>query len=69
MIPTRRNRVVACLATLLVVAAVGLLAVFHPIVAAVLFVAFVTFLAVAVGKSEGFWRGLKLFIKEMLFGW
>lgn len=69
MIKTRCNRVVAWLATLLVAIALGLLVFFLPIVAAVLFIACVTFVAVAVGRSEGFWRGLKLFIKEMLFGW
>jgi hypothetical protein len=53
----------------LVVVGLGLLVFFLPVVAAVLFVACVTFVAVAVGRSEGFWRGMKLFIKEMLFGW
>jgi hypothetical protein len=59
----------AWVATLLVVVALGLLVVFLPVVAAVFFVACVTFVAVAVGRSEGFWRGLKFFIKEMPFGW
>ncbi len=69
MIPNRRNRVVAWVATILVVIGLALLVFFLPVVAAVLFVACVTFVAVAVGRAEGFWRGLKLFIKEMLFGW
>ena len=59
----------AWVATILVVIGLALLVFFLPVVAAVLFVACVTFVAVAVGRAEGFWRGLKLFIKEMLFGW
>ncbi len=42
---------------------------FLPIVAAVLVVAFVAFLALAKGKAHGFWSGVKIFIKELLFGW
>jgi len=52
-----------------VLSAAVLLVWFLPVVAAVLFVAGVTFVAVAVGRAQGFWSGLKLFIKEMLFGW
>ena len=50
-------------------AVVVLLIWFVPVIAAVIFVALVTFVAVAVGKAEGFWSGLKYFVKEILFGW
>jgi hypothetical protein len=69
MIPNRRNRVIAWSATILIVIALALLVFFLPILAALLFVGCVTFIAVAVGRSQGFWRGLKIFVKEMLFGW
>ncbi|MEI7935235.1 MAG: hypothetical protein WCK27_00980 [Verrucomicrobiota bacterium] len=69
MTPNRRNRIGAWLVVLSVLSAAVLLVWFLPVVAAVLFVAGVTFVAVAVGRAQGFWSGLKLFIKEMLFGW
>jgi hypothetical protein len=53
----------------LVVAGLGLLVFVLPVVAAVLFVTCAAVVAVVVGRSEGFWRGWKLFIKEVLFGW
>jgi len=69
MIPNRRNRAVAWLAVILVLGAIALLVWFVPIIAAVLFVACVTIVAVATGRADGFWSGMKFFIKEMLFGW
>jgi hypothetical protein len=59
----------AWVALILFLAAIVLLFWFAPVIAAVIFVACVAFVAVAIGKAEGFWRGLKYFIKEMLFGW
>ena len=69
MIPNRRNRIVAWVAIISIAIALALLVSFLPVLAAVLFVACVTFVAVAVGGSQGFWRGVKLFIMEILFGW
>ena len=69
MTPNRRNRIVAWLAVLSVLGALVLLVWFLPVAAAVLFVACVMFVAVAVGRAQGFWSGVKLFIKAMLFGW
>jgi hypothetical protein len=69
MTPSPRNRILAWLATTSVLSVIVLLVWFLPVVAAVLFVACVTFVAVAAGKTDGFWSGVKLFIKEILFGW
>lgn len=55
--------------TLCLLSVLVLLVWFLPVVAALLFVVCVTFVAVAVGKTKGFWSGVRLFIKEMLFGW
>ena len=56
------------LALLLVVGVVALV-VYLPLVAAILFVALVAFVAIARGKTEGFWSGVRVFIREILFGW
>ena len=69
MKPSPRNRLFAWLVTIFVLIVLVLLVWFLPVVAAVLFVACVTVVAVAVGKTKGLWSGVKLFIKEMLFGW
>jgi hypothetical protein len=69
MTPNLRNPILVWLVVLLVLGVAVLLVWFVPVIAAVLFVACVTFVAVAVGKARGFWSGVKLFIKEMLFGW
>jgi len=52
---------------LLLVAGFVALVFYLPVVAAVLFVALVTFLAMATDK--GFWNGVRLFLKEILCGW
>ncbi len=54
---------------LAIVATIAALGFYLPIVAAILFVSLTIFLAIARGKAEGFWKGLKLFITEILFGW
>jgi Na+-translocating ferredoxin:NAD+ oxidoreductase RnfD subunit len=69
MTPNRRKRVAGWLATILFVVVLAVLGVFLPAVAAVLFVVCATFVAVAVGRSEGFWKGVKQFVKDILFGW
>jgi hypothetical protein len=69
MVPNRRNRIVAWVAIFWIVGALALLVAFLPVIAAVIFVGCVTLVAVAVGRSQGFWKGVKLFIKEILFGW
>ena len=50
-------------------AAIVLLVWLVPVIAGIIFVSLVLFLAVAIGKAEGFRSGLKYFIKEILFGW
>jgi hypothetical protein len=69
MTPNRFNRILAWFVVISVLSALVLLVWFVPVVAAVLFVACVIYVAVSVGRDQGFWSGVKLFIKEMLFGW
>jgi hypothetical protein len=64
-----RNRVFGWVLVAVFLAAIVLLVWFVPVVAAVIFVALVAFVAVAIGKAEGFRNGLNYFIKEILFGW
>jgi hypothetical protein len=42
---------------------------FLPLAAALILLALATFGAIVTGRAEGFWRGVKLFITEVLFGW
>lgn len=69
MSPSPRNRVLAWFGTISFLIVLVLLVWLLPIVAAVVFVACVTFVAATAGKAQGFWKGVKLFVKEMLFGW
>jgi len=69
MVPTRRNRAGAWLLVVIIVGTAVLLVWFLPVVAALTFVALVAFAAVLTARTEGFWKGVKLFIKEVLFGW
>jgi len=64
-----RNRTVAWVAAVFVVAIFGLLVFFWPLVATALFLACVTFLAIAACRSNGIWTGVKFFLKEILFKW
>ena len=54
---------------MLVVAGLVILVVFAPLIAAVVFVACVTIVAILTARHHGFWGGMKVFIKEILFGW
>ena len=68
----RQSRSILWLArilALLFVAGFVILVFYLPLVAAILFVALVTVVAIARGKADGFWSGLRLFLKEILFGW
>jgi hypothetical protein len=56
-------------AILLSIAGFVLLVAFLPMVAAVIFVVIVSFLAVARSRTDGFWNGVKFFVKQILFGW
>ena len=67
--PNWGSRMVAWLAVSLFLGALVLLIWFVPAIAAVMFVALVTFTAVAIWKTDGFWSGLKHFVSEILFGW
>jgi hypothetical protein len=69
MKPSPRSRAFAWLVTLCVVSVIVLLVWFLPVVAALLLVSCVAFLAVGTGKTKGFWSGVKLFVMEVLFGW
>lgn len=53
---------------LLLVAGLVALVFFAPLIAVVIFVALVMLLAIAKGKTEGFWSGVRLFVREILFG-
>ena len=52
-----------------VVAGLVMFFVFAPLIAAVVFVVCVTIVAVLTARQRGFWSGVRVFIKEMLFGW
>ena len=68
----KRNGSIVWLArmlALLLVAGLVALVFFAPLIAAVIFVALVSVVAIAKGKTEGFWSGVRLFVREMLFGW
>jgi hypothetical protein len=54
---------------LLLVAGLVALVFYAPLIAAVIFVALVTVIAIAKGKTEGFWNGVRLFVREIMFGW
>lgn len=49
--------------------ALVLLVYFLPLVAALIFLGCVTFIAITIGKTQGFWKGLWSFFKDILFGW
>ena len=66
---SQKARSVALVIALMIVAAIAALVFYFPIVAAILFVSFAVFLSIARGKAEGLWKGLKFFVKEILFGW
>ena len=51
------------------VVGLAMLVVFAPLVAAVVFVVCVTIVAVLTAGQGGFWSGVRVFIKEILFGW
>ena len=53
----------------MVVAGLVSLVVFAPLIAAVLFVVCVTVVTVLTARQRGFWSGVRVFIKEILFGW
>jgi hypothetical protein len=54
---------------LLLVAGLVALVFYAPLIAAVIFVALVTVIAIAKGKTEGFWSGVRSFVREIVFGW
>ena len=54
---------------LLLLAGLVALVFYAPLIAAVIFVALLTVVAIAKGKTEGFWSGVRLFVREILFGW
>ena len=69
MKPEPRTRSIAWAVTMLVVVGLAMLVVFAPLVAAVVFVVCVTIVAVLTAGQGGFWSGVRVFIKEILFGW
>lgn len=69
MKPNCTSRILAWLLVTFFLTTIVLLFWFVPLIAAVIFVALTTLIAVAIGKADGFWSGVKYFIKEILFGW
>ena len=65
----RKIRSIGLVVAFAIVAAIAALDFYLLIVAAILFVFLTIFLAIARGKVEGFWKGLKFFITQILFGW
>src|SRR5205823_3674815 len=65
----RRSRSIAWAVTILVVAGLAMLVVFAPLIAAVVFIVCVAIVAVLTARKRGFWSGVRVFIKEILFGW
>ncbi len=59
----------AWIAILASISAVALLVFYLPVVAAILFVILTGFAAIVAGKKRGAWRGVTVFIREILFGW
>jgi hypothetical protein len=64
-----RNRMIGWMVVAVFLAAIVLLFLFIPLIAAAIFGSLTLFLGVAIGKAEGFRSGLKWFIKEILLGW
>jgi hypothetical protein len=54
---------------LLLAAGLAALVLYAPWVAAIFFIVLVSVLAIAEGKNEGCWGGVRLFVREILFGW
>ena len=69
MKPEPRTQSIAWAFTMFVVAGLVMFFVFAPLIAAVVFVVCVTIVAVLTARQRGFWSGVRVFIKEMLFGW
>lgn len=69
MKPENKTRWIAFGIVLVIIATIGALVVYLPLLAAVLFVSLTILLAVVRGMAAGFWKGLKYFIREILFGW
>jgi hypothetical protein len=69
MTPPSKPHYVTLSITLALIVALGLLARYLPVVAAILFICLTTGVAIATGRRHGFGRGFVVFIKEILFGW
>jgi len=57
---------IVCVAFIIAVLA---LVFYFPLIFAIIFVGLLIFLTVIKTRAEGFWKGLKFFLKEILFGW
>jgi hypothetical protein len=55
--------------TAVIVAGIGALVFFAPILAALLFLVLITASAIAIGRREGGWKGFLAFAKNLIFGW
>jgi hypothetical protein len=69
MIPPTKLHYISLTVTLAMIVALGVLAYYLPVVAAILFVCLTTCVAIIIGRRHGFGRGFVVFIKEILFGW
>jgi hypothetical protein len=65
----RQTLWMARILALLLAAGLVLLVIYQPLVAAILFIALVILLAVVKGKADGFWSGMRFFLKEIFFEW
>lgn len=63
------SRSVVLFWTAVIVAGIGTLVFFAPVLAALLFVALITASAIAIGRKEGGWKGFVAFAKNLIFGW
>ena len=67
MKPEPRTRIIAWAVTLFVVAGALMLVVFTPVIAEIVFVVCIVIVAVLTARERGFWSGVRVFLKEILF--
>ncbi len=63
------RRSIAWVIAILVGLALVFLVAFMPVIAAIVFVGCVSIVAAFSWRQRGFWSGVKVFIKDILFGW
>lgn len=53
----------------LLVAGIVALVVYAPVIVVVICVGILTVVAIAKVKTDGFWSGVRYFVRELFFGW